>query len=419
MLDDPAPVAVASPFRGLRFDALRIPTFRAYFAASTLSSAGDGMENVIRAWLVLQLAGEAAPFWLGMMVFAHWVPYTFFSLYGGVLADRYDNRKVQLASQALLLCAAVAVAYATLAGFVTVWWIFALLLLHGFAGAIGQPARQTLIHAMVGRENLVSAVSLNASVSQVAHVVGPVVAGFVLVAFGPGGGFLVNALTFIPLLVLLLVIRVPRLGAPAAKQPMRDSLGEGMAFVRARPSVAAFISVEMLSAVFLGQAFMSLLPVFATRSLGGDQLGYAFLVAAGGVGAVISGIYLATLTEVRHKGRLIFGAAMTSVVAIFLFALSTSYPASFALLVVVGGATVLTQSLTNTTIQLSAPDQLRGRVMGAYVFATQGLRVLNGPVLGGAAVLFGPPLAVAGSATLVLATLVTVLARVSSVRRTD
>ena len=418
-MGDAAPVPVASPFRGLRFDALEIPTFRAYFAASTLSSAGDGMENVIRAWLVLQLAGEAAPFWLGMMVFAHWVPFTFFSLYGGVLADRYDNRKVQLVSQVLLLCAAVGVAYATLAGFVTVWWIFVLLLFHGFAGAIGQPARQTLIHAMVGRENLVSAVSLNASVSQVAQVVGPVVAGFLLVAFGPGWGFLVNALTFIPLLVLLLVIRVPRLGAPAVKQPMRDSLGEGVSFVRARPSVAAFISVEMLSAVFLGHTFTSLLPVFATLRLGSDQLGYAFLVAAGGVGAVISGIYLATLTEVHHKGRLIIGAAMTSVVAIFLFALSTSYPASFVLLIVVGGASVLTQSLTNTTIQLSAPDNLRGRVMGAYVFATQGLRVLNGPLLGGAAVLFGAPLAVAGGAAVVLAALTGVVARVPEVRTTD
>src|SRR2546425_11419337 len=112
------------------------------------------MENVIRNVLVYQLAGQTAAFWLGMMVFAHWVPFTFFSLYGGVLADRYDNRKVQLVAQALLMTAGLGVAIVTLAGIVNVWWIFGLLLLHGFAGAIGNPAQQTLINDIVGRQRL-------------------------------------------------------------------------------------------------------------------------------------------------------------------------------------------------------------------------------------------------------------------------
>ena len=182
--------AVAAQPPRLRFAALDVPVFRWYWVTSWISSTGDGMENVIRNVLVYQLAGDAAPFWLGMMVFAHWLPFTLFSLYGGVLADRYDNRKVQLVAQMLLMAAAIGVAVATLTGFVTTWWIFGLLLLHGLAGAIGNPAQQTLIHAMVGPTKLVSAVSLNSTARQFSQVIGPAVAGFIVVAFGPGTGFL-------------------------------------------------------------------------------------------------------------------------------------------------------------------------------------------------------------------------------------
>src|SRR5437762_12155159 len=117
--------------RRIRFEALAVPTFRWYWIFSWISSTGDGMENIIRNVLVYVLAGAAAPFWLGMMVFAHWVPVPFFSLYGGVLADRYDNRTVQVVAQLLLIAAAVGVAWATLAGVGPPWLIFGVVIPHG------------------------------------------------------------------------------------------------------------------------------------------------------------------------------------------------------------------------------------------------------------------------------------------------
>src|SRR5438309_10517558 len=240
--------------RRVRFEALAVPTFRWYWIFSWISSTGDGMENVIRNVLVYQLAGAAAPFWLGMMVFAHWVPFTFFSLYGGVLADRYDNRKVQLVAQLLLMAAAVGVAWATLAGVVTTWWIFGFLLLHGFAGAIGGPAQQTLIHSMVGPTKLLSAVSLNSTARQFSQVIGPAVAGFIVVGFGPGWGFLVNALTFVPLLVFLAFVRIKPLSARRAI-PIARSLRDGLGFVRRRPPIAGIIGAEVLGVIFLGHTF--------------------------------------------------------------------------------------------------------------------------------------------------------------------
>ena len=402
--------------RRIQFEALGVPTFRWYWIFSWISSTGDGMENVIRNVLVYQLAGASAPFWLGMMVFAHWVPFTFFSLYGGVLADRYDNRKVQLVAQVLLMSAAIGVAWATLSGIVTTWWIFGFLLLHGFAGAIGGPAQQTLIHSMVGPTKLLSAVSLNSTARQFSQVIGPAVAGFIVVWFGPGLGFLINALTFIPLLAFLAVIRVRPLTARTSL-PILSSLRDGLGFVRARPFIGGLIAVEMLGVIFIGHTFNSFLVLFAHDSLHVDDLGYAFLLVGSGLGALVAAMYLAYARDRGHSGRFIVGAAMLEMAAVLVFAFSTSYALSFALLFVVGISAVLTQSLTNTKIQLSAPDALRGRVMGAYTFGTQGMRVLNGPILGGAAIIFGAPMAVAGAATAVLAGLAVILARVPQLRQ--
>jgi MFS family permease len=407
---------VAPAPRQIRFEALGVPMFRWYWVTSWISSTGDGMENVIRNVLVLRLAGESAPFWLGMMVFAHWIPFTVFSLYGGVLADRYDNRKVQIVAQLLLMAAAVGIAAATLGGIVTTWWLFGLLLLHGFAGAIGGPAQQTLVHAMVGPSKLLSAVSLNSTARQFSQVIGPAVAGFIVVTVGPGWGFLVNALTFVPLLVFLAVVRIRPLGARST-QPIAAALRAGLGFVRRKPYIGALIGVEMLGAVFLGHTFNSFLVLFAHDVLHVGDLGYAFLLVASGIGAVCAATYLAYARSRPISGRFVVYAAMAEIVAILVFAFSTSYALSFVLLFVIGLAAVLTHSLTNTKVQLSAPDELRGRVMGAYTFGTQGVRVLNGPILGGAAIVLGPPLAVVGAAVAVLAGLAAIVLRVPQLRQ--
>ena len=403
-----------APAPRLGFAALHVPLYRWYFGTSWVSSAGDGMETVIRNLLVLQLAGDQAAFWLGMMVFAHWVPFTVFSLYGGTLADRYDVRKVQLVAQLLLFAAGLGVALITIGGLVTVWWIFGFLLLHGFAGAIGNPAQQTLVHSIVGRDRLLSAVSLNSTSRQLSQVIGPAIAGLVFVAFGPGWGLLVNALSFVPLLLLLAVIRLPR-GEIRPPQAALDALREGIGFVRARPRLGALIGVEMLPVVFLGHTFHSLLPLFARDRLGMDALGYSFLLVASGVGALGAAVWLAYSRQRTDPLRIIVVAAGIEMAAILAFALVTSFALAVALMLAIGATAVIAQALANTTLQLSAPDRIRGRVMGAYSFGTQGMRVVNGPLLGGLAQAIGPVVAVAGSAALVLAALGGIL--VTLVRR--
>ena len=412
-------LAVAPEAKGLRFTALEVPQFRTYWLASAVSITGDGMENVIRNWLVWELTHS--PLWLGMMVFAHWVPFTFFSLYGGVLADRYDNRRVQLVAQTILLSAALGVAVATLAGLPHLeFWIFGLLLVHGFAGAIGNPAQQTLINDLVGKERLLSAISLNSSMRQVTQVIGPLIAGWFLVVLGPGWGFLANAVTFVPLLVVLSVIR-PRHRAVRERLTMgtRESIGEGFAFLRANPTIGALIALEMVPVVFLGHTLSSLMPAIATDVLHVGEQGYVVLLAASGIGALAAAIWLAYAT-VRRRGVVIITTAVLETLCVLVFAGSTSYGLSFALLIAIGATGVVTQALTNTTIQLSAPDRLRGRVMGAYSFGTQGLRVVNGPILGGAAqLLANVPLAIGAAAVVVIGLLAGVAALVPGLRKLD
>ena len=405
----------AQPSR-LRFSAFEVPLYRQYFVASWISSAGDGMETVIRSLLVLRLAGDQAAFWLGMMVLAHWVPFTVFSLYGGTLADRYDTRKVQLVAQALLFAAGLGVALVTIAGSVTLAWIFGFLLLHGFAGAIGNPAQQTLVHSIVGPERLLSAVSLNSTSRQLSQIVGPAIAGLVFIAFGPGWGLLVNALSFVPLLLLLALMRVPR-GEILPPQATLEALREGIRFVRTRPRLWALIGVEMLPVVFLGHTFHSLLPLFARDRLGTDELGYSFLLVASGIGALAAAVWLAYVRERRDPLRLVVIAAGVEMAAILAVALMTSYQLALVLMVLIGATAVVAQALANTTLQLSAPDRIRGRVMGAYSFGTQGTRVVNGPLLGGLAQVLGPAIAVAGSAALVLAALGGILVTVVRIDR--
>jgi len=325
---------------------------------------------------------------------------------------------VQIVSQVLLFAAAAGVATAALTGIVTVWWIFALLLVHGFAGAIGNPARQTLIHSMVGRDKLLSAVSLNSTAQQFSQVIGPAIAGFVFLAFGAGWGFLVNALTFLPLLGFLAVARVKSLHE-RERQPVIEALREGVGFVRQRPLLGALISIEMITVIFLGHTFNSLLVVFAQERFPEFPLAYSFLLVASGLGALVSALYLAYARDRSRTALFIVATAMVEMLAILFFALSSSYAVSFALMFVVGAAAVLTQSLTNTTLQLSAPDRIRGRVMGAYSFGTQGMRVVNGPLLGGLAVLIGTPIAVATSAGFVLIALGGVLLAVPQLRSSD
>src|SRR5439155_24331182 len=180
-------------------------------------------------------------------------------------------------------------------------------------------------------------VSLNSTARQFSQVIGPAVAGFIVVGFGSGWGFLINALTFVPLLVFLAFVRVKPLGARSTT-PIRAALRDGLRFVRGRPFIAALLGVEMLGVIFLGHTFNSFLVLFAHDVLHVDDLGYSFLLVGSGVGPVAAAFYLAYARDRRPSGRFIVGAATAGMLATLVFAASTTYAASYLLLIVVAAA---------------------------------------------------------------------------------
>lgn len=293
--------------------------FRLYLAGSACSRTGDNMEAVTRSWLVWQLTGS--PFWLGIMVFCHWIPVTVLSLFAGVLADRVDNRKVILGSEFLYLISALAMAGLTLSGQITVWHTAALLLLHGLSGAISNPSRQVLVHDLVGKERLMSAVSLVNSLFQCMTFVGPAIAGTLIAVVGPGVTYLITSLAIVPAIVSLALIRVAKQYREPVQVSTWGSFGQGLRHVRESPTVLVLLVLAAVPAIFVADSVSAMMPIFATEILNVGAQGMGFLLSANGLGAISAAIFLSYLGSVRHKGWLIiattfgFGALLVAFTA--------------------------------------------------------------------------------------------------------
>jgi MFS family permease len=391
-----------------RFAALRNPTFRLYWLASTSSSLGDTFEAVVRNWLVWELT--KSPFWLGIANFCHWLPFSLLALHAGVLADRVDNRKLIRVSEFFYLSSAAIMALLVINETVHLWLLLLLLVLHGIGGGISQPSRQVLVHNIVGREALLNAVSLNSSARQCLQVIGPPLAGWALVTIGAGWGYVITTTLFLPLVVTLTIIRVERTHQrpDASAQSAWRSLQEGLAYVRSQPVLLGLLAMVATPTILIGTSFHSMLPYFADRVFHTGATGYSFLLSASGVGAILGALALSFMRTVTHKGKVVLGCALAYALLIMAFALSARYvPVGIAALILAmdGMAYVIYQTSMNTLLQLAAPDAIRGRVMGLYSMSTFGLQIFNGPAVGTLAVL----LSVSASLTIVGSTIVAVM----------
>ncbi len=370
-----------------------MPDFRLYLTGAAFSRIGDNMESVTRSWLVWELTGS--PFWLGFMVFCHWIPNTTLSLFAGVLADRVDNRKLILFSESLYLISALGIGLLTLAGLIQVWEIAVLLVVHGMASAISNPSRQVFVHDMVGRDRLMSAVSLNNSLFQTMQFVGPALAGTLIASVGVGTAYMINTTAFVPAMITLALIRVAKQHRQTGQVSALTSTVEGFRHVRENRVLLSLLALTTLPALFIGESISAMMPIFATQVLGVGAQGMGFLLSANGLGAIAAAVFISYLGSLRRKGALIVAASLAYALLLIVFSGSTWYLLSLIVLVAIGAASVTSGTLINTSLQLAAPDQLRGRVMGLHSLGTLGVRSFNGPLIGSFASAIGAPLAVA------------------------
>jgi MFS family permease len=339
------------------------------------------MQSFAQAWLVLELTGSAAK--LGLVVAAQTLPMLLFTLPAGVLADRYHKPRLVLISQVVLMVSALILGSLVVANAVCYWHILALAALSGTASSVDIPARQSMFVELVGRDNLPNAIALNSSMFNLARLLGPALAGVTIAVLGTGPCFLFNALSFIPVIITLSLIRGGR--HPAARtireHPLQ-SMAEAGRYILAKPSILLPILLTAAISVFILN-FSVLIPVFGREELMLGARGCGLLMSSLGVGALTAALLVAALRSRKEArgGQMLAGAFMMS---LFFAVLGLEQRAVLAgiMLFAVGFGTIVFNTSANAIIQLGAEDQIRGRVVSVYIFAFGGLSPFGSTITG-------------------------------------
>ena len=387
-----------------RITAFEHRNYRLFFSGQAISLVGTWMQQVAQAWLVLQLTGD--PIWLGVVATAQFLPVMALGLFAGVAADALPKRRVLLLAQTVMMILAFVLAGLVVSGVVQVWMIVLLAFLLGIANAVDMPVRQAFAVELVGREHVGNAVALNSAMFNGARIVGPAAAGLAIGAFGVAAAFLINALSFLAVIIGLRLIDEqelqlpPRIDRPTTARAVVRNLAEGLDYVRRTPVVLLAVAVVGTVAT-VGMNWNVLIPAFAANELRSDAAGYGFLMAASGVGALLAALRLVFGGLPRPNrlatGALILGAASVALAASQVFAVSLG------LMVVVGFGSILMAATGNTTMQLAVPDHLRGRVMSVYTTVFSASVPIGGLAMGAIASGFGTATAIGLGGILTLA----------------
>lgn len=381
--------------KGLRrtFSSLHNRNYRLYWFGQMISLMGDSMQTIGLAWLVLVLTHSA---WqLGLVSALQFVPTLLFSLFGGIFADRWPKRRVLLATESVDMCLALLLWALSATATIQIWHIYVLALLFGFTNSLSQPTSSAFVVELVGREDLSNAVALNSTRMNLARIVGPGLGGIIIASSSVTLLFLLNALSFLAVIVGLALInsrelhaQTPRRASAGEQQSVWQSLREGMGYVWKTPAIVLIIVVVGLVLLF-GENLHVVLPIFATDVLHVGATGFGFLSAAMSVGALLASLWLAwshlrpTIRRVL-LATLVFGALEAA------FAVSHIYLLSLLLIASIGAAAAVFGALATTILQTVAPDHLRGRVISVYVLFFTGSLPLGSLLTGSLLTLYGP-----------------------------
>ena len=393
--------AVASRRRLATFDSLRYRDYRLLWFGTLFSSSGQWIQQVSLGWLTYAVTGS--PFLLGAVNGLRSVPLLVLGPFGGVAADRLDRKRLMLTTQLFLMTVTAIFATVVLTGHAHVWNIALFTLLTGVAWAFNMPVRQSVVPNLVPRDALMNALALNSAGFNVTRIVGPSLAGLMIATIGISGNFYLQATAYLGVATMVWLMHVPAHEHRSASVSVRQNLAEGARYVWHHPTLRSQMLLALVPVV-IALPYISLMPVFAKDVLQLGPGGFGVLMAAPGLGAVIGTLTIASLGNIERKGLLLFGSLLALGLTLVLFALSRSFPLSLALLVLVGGFQMTYMTTNQTLLQLSTPDQFRGRVMGIYML-NQGLLPLGSLIAGALADLWGAPLAVTvmGGAVLALA----------------
>lgn len=396
------------------FPALRHRNYRIFVLGQFVSLCGTWMQQVALGWLVLELAGS--PYTVGLVSAVGSLPILLFTLLGGVVADRGNRLRIVIAMQALMLVEALTLATLVGTGRITIPALMALAAFLGLLTAFEVPARQALLGELVPRHDLMNAIAINSTGFNVARVIGPAIAGFLIATLGVAACFYANAASYVAVLVGLRAVRLPPERTHRATTSLARSLREGFAYVFGTPRPRRMVLVQAAMTVF-GYSFVSQLPTFTRDVLRSDAAGYGTEVAAVGVGAAVAAIVLALLSARVRQGRSALVAATAFGILLMLASRAPDIWSAAAVLTLTGAAMATTGISTNTMLQHEAPEALRGRVMGFYSFVVLGMAPFGAYWMGWTAERFGVRAAfLAGGAACAAAALLGALAMMRAAR---
>lgn len=322
---------------------------------------------------MLQLTDSA--FAVGLVTTLGSLPILLFTLYGGVVADRVDKRSLVLVLQSLMLVEALALGLLTVLGWITVYWVMGLAAFYGFLSAFEVPTRQSLVAELVPREDLMNAIALGSSGFNLARVIGPAIAGILIATVGLAACFLINAASYLAVVAGLAMMRVD---PPVRPEPVPafGALREGFGYIFGNRWPRALIVIIATFSVF-GFSFVTMMPVFARDVLHLGASGYGAMVSAIGVGAATAALFMAAMSGTPRSGRLALGSAVLFGAVLTVAAMAPEFWSAVVLFTIAGCLMALSGIVSNSMLQLEAPDRLRGRVMGFYSFVVLGMAPLG------------------------------------------
>ena len=372
------------------FPAFTNRNYRFYFSGQLISVTGTWLQVVAQGWLVLQLTHSA--FMVGLIAALANIPSLFFVLFGGVIVDRFPKKKIVIFTQISSMILAFILGILTILNIITVFEIGLLAFLLGVVNAIDYPARQSFVPEFVGKERLASAIAINSGIYNSARVVGPAVAGILIVVTGTGGAFLLNGLSYIAVIIALLAMKV-ELYVPSQRLHPLLAIKEGLAYTFKHSVIRALLIFIGVSSIF-AWSYTTVLPVITQYTFHMGPTGLGYLYVAGGLGAVLATIFVSAFSKKISPIIFIFGGNTLFAVSIFLFTLTHSFPSAL-LFLFLAGFGILSQFATmNTTIQTMATKELRGRVTSVYALMFIGLAPLGSFEVGFLSDKFGTALAI-------------------------
>jgi len=355
--------------------AFQYPNFRLFFYGQSLSLIGTWIQQIAMAWLVYRLTGSA--FLLGLAAFAGQFPIFLLAPLGGVWADRFDRRKLLVATQALAMVQALALALLTHTGLIQVWHIIVMATVLGVIMAVDTPLRQTFVPQLVSsKEDLPAAIAFNGFMQNTGRMIGPTIAGMLLVYFSEAFCFLVNGISKIAVITAILQMTIAPSERAAGGPSLLRGLIDGMRY--AWDVVPIRLLLPMMALVsFMATPYQTLLPIFAKEIFGGGAHTLGFLMGAAGLGSLLSPIYMASRREVRGLTRLVLGGMLLTGATLIIFAYSPVLWLSMLMIAFTGLGIILAAQAINTIFQTIVEDEMRGRIMSLFTVAFLGVSPLG------------------------------------------